>query len=119
MASSSMRRAASGWRCGAARAVRRYLPDGQLERTIPLPVSLTTKCAFGGPNLDDLYVTSAWIDLTAAERVRQPAAGGLFHLKPGVRGKPRVQVRGLGRRSPPKRPAVAPGAKAGRMKLHQ
>ena len=37
----------------------RYDPDGARERTVALPVSHPTSCAFGGPDLDELYVTSA------------------------------------------------------------
>jgi sugar lactone lactonase YvrE len=69
-------------------AVRRYAPDGSLERTVRLPVSHPTSCAFGGPALDELYITSAWIALSAAERAEQPQAGGVFRCRPGVAGRP-------------------------------
>ncbi|HEY7473931.1 MAG TPA: SMP-30/gluconolactonase/LRE family protein [Vicinamibacterales bacterium] len=71
----------------AGGAVHRYAPDGRLESVVRFPVTLTTKPAFGGPDLGDLYVTSAWIDLDEAGRMREPLAGGLFRLKPGVRGQ--------------------------------
>lgn len=66
-------------------AVHRYV-DGRLDRVIPLPVSRPTSCAFGGPDLDDLFVTSAWDRLTPEQRARQPHAGALFRVRPGVRG---------------------------------
>jgi sugar lactone lactonase YvrE len=69
-------------------AVRRYLPDGRLDRVIELPVSRVTKPAFGGPGLQDLYITSAWIGLDAAARAAETLAGGLFRCRPGVRGRP-------------------------------
>ena len=72
----------------AGGAIHRYMPDGTLERTIPLPVTHPTKCAFGGADAGDLYITSAWIELTAAERDKQPLAGGLFVCRPGVPGQP-------------------------------
>jgi len=55
---------------------------------VPMPVSHPTKCAFGGPDLDVLYVTSASIALKAGERAAHPHAGSLFRLDPGVKGKP-------------------------------
>jgi sugar lactone lactonase YvrE len=72
----------------AGGAVQRYAPDGRLEHDIRFPVTLTTKCAFGGPDRRDVYVTSAWIDLTAEERARQSIAGGVFRLRPGPAGQP-------------------------------
>jgi sugar lactone lactonase YvrE len=63
-------------------------PDGERERTVRVPVSHPTSCAFGGPDLTDLYVTSAAKDLSAAQRREQPAAGAVLRLRPGVRGRP-------------------------------
>jgi sugar lactone lactonase YvrE len=68
-------------------AVHRYL-DGRLDRVINLPVSQPTSCTFGGEDLDELYVTSAWEGLSIKERQAQPLAGALFRVRPGVRGIP-------------------------------
>jgi sugar lactone lactonase YvrE len=68
-------------------AVHRYL-DGRLELVIRLPVSRPTSCAFGGVDLDELYVTSAWEGLSGAERRIQPLAGSLFRIRTGIRGLP-------------------------------
>jgi sugar lactone lactonase YvrE len=68
-------------------SIHRYAPNGDLVLVIPVPASQTTKCAFGGPDLKDLYITSAWIGLDAAERGRQPLAGGLFRVRPGAKGR--------------------------------
>ena len=68
-------------------AVRRYAPDGRLDMVIAIPAAQTTKCAFGGPDLDELFITSAWIGLTDQERAAQPLAGGLFRCRPGVKGR--------------------------------
>jgi sugar lactone lactonase YvrE len=68
-------------------ALQRYLPDGQLDRIVHFPASCITKCAFGGPDLADLYVTSAGGSLTPEQRAREPHAGGLFRVRPGVRGR--------------------------------
>ncbi|MER6143206.1 SMP-30/gluconolactonase/LRE family protein [Streptomyces sparsogenes] len=58
-------------------AVRRYAPDGSLDRVVELPVRRPTACAFGGPDLTDLYVTSARVGLGPAE---QPLAGSVLVL---------------------------------------
>jgi sugar lactone lactonase YvrE len=67
--------------------VRRYAPDGTLEDVVRLPVSRVTSCAFGGDGLDELYITSASIGLSEADRARQPLAGAIFRCRPGVRGR--------------------------------
>ena len=66
--------------------LHRYAPDGSLLREIALPVSQPTMCAFGGPDLRTLFVSSAADKLSPAQRSREPHAGGLFRLDPGVRG---------------------------------
>ena len=68
-------------------ALHRYAPDGRLQQVVRFPVTLTTKPAFGGPDLDDLYVTSAWIELDESARAREPLAGAVFRLRSGVRGQ--------------------------------
>jgi D-xylonolactonase len=40
-------------------SIVRYDPDGKIERRIATPAKQTSCCAFGGRNLDDLYITSA------------------------------------------------------------
>jgi len=68
-------------------SVRRYSPTGDLDRIVRLPVSKVTSCAFGGADLGDLYITSASSGLSDAEQEDQPLAGGLFAVRPGVRGR--------------------------------
>ena len=69
-------------------AVRRLAPDGRVVSATTFPASRVTSCAFGGPDLADLYVTSARDGLSDAQLREQPTAGGLFRLRPGVRGLP-------------------------------
>ena len=71
------------WQGGA---LHRYSPNGRLLGVVNLPVSLVTKCAFGGPNLDDLYITTARIGLDEVKQ-RDVVAGGVFRAKPGVSGR--------------------------------
>ena len=72
-------------------AIRRYTPDGRLDRVISLPVKHVTCCAFGGPDFDDLYITSMTYRLPVED---QPLAGSLFRVRPGVRGRPSFRFRG-------------------------
>ena len=74
--------------------LRRYTREGAVDRDIQLPVTQPTMCAFGGKDLDVLYVTSAADKLTAEQRRREPLAGALFSIRPGAIGVQRhVHVR--------------------------
>jgi sugar lactone lactonase YvrE len=66
--------------------VRRFSPGGELLQKLQMPVARPTSCAFGGPNLDRLYITSASIGLDETALSMQPNAGGLFMVTPGVQG---------------------------------
>lgn len=68
--------------------LRRFHADGRHDRDLLLPVSKPTMCAFGGPHLDTLYVTSQSDGLTDEQRAAQPLAGKLLSFTPGVRGLP-------------------------------
>jgi sugar lactone lactonase YvrE len=71
-----------GWK------VVRYDPDGNIERTIPVPVQRPTSCAFGGPNLDQLFITSARTGLSETEQREQILAGDLFFIQLDIEGQP-------------------------------
>jgi len=68
--------------------LRRLDPNGARIGLLPLPVQRPTSCAFGGPDLDRLFITSATVGLTQKYLAMQPFAGGLFVALPGVRGVP-------------------------------
>ncbi len=68
--------------------LRRYAPDGSLDRAIHLPLSKPTSVMFGGPHLETLYVTSMQFGLSPEELARQPLAGALLAVDVGVRGRP-------------------------------
>ena len=72
----------------------RYAPDGAIDRVLPLPLRRPTCCAFGGPELDILYVTTAAQRLTPEEQAAQPLAGALLALHLGIRGLPEPRYRG-------------------------
>jgi sugar lactone lactonase YvrE len=69
--------------------VRRWDPvTGKMLATIELPATQITACAFGGPDLATLYITSAALRLDEQALARTPHAGGLFCANPGVKGAP-------------------------------
>ena len=70
---------------GGARIVR-YAPDGSMDRIVPLPVDQPTSCAFGGADMSTLYITTARKGLSDEALSRQPLAGSLLSILPGVRG---------------------------------
>lgn len=78
----------------AGHRVVRYTPSGEIDRVIQLPISHPTCCAFGGKDLDVLFVTSAKQMLTPEERLEQPLAGSLFAMRVGVRGIPEPSFAG-------------------------
>jgi L-arabinonolactonase len=68
------------------RRVVRYAPDGRIDRVVDIPVLNPTCVAFGGADLDTLYVTTARYRMTADQLAAEPASGALFATRPGVRG---------------------------------
>ncbi|MFY7867469.1 SMP-30/gluconolactonase/LRE family protein [Roseateles sp.] len=68
--------------------VERYSPSGRLVQTVDLPCANATKLAFGGADLRNVFVTTAWKDLSPAERAKQPLAGGLFTFRVDTPGLP-------------------------------
>lgn len=68
--------------------VRRYSSSGELDRIVRLPVDRVTSMAFGGPDLAELFITTARDGLTTEQRAEQPLAGAVFRHRPGVTGLP-------------------------------
>ncbi len=67
--------------------VGRFDPvSGTLLEKINVPAKNITSCAFGGENLDILFITSASVGMTDDERSKLPDAGKLFSINPGVQG---------------------------------
>lgn len=69
---------------GGAR-ICRYQPDGRLEAVVELPVRQVTACIFGGPALDELYITTS---RQGAEDGGRAQAGSVYVAYPGVTGLP-------------------------------
>jgi L-arabinonolactonase len=72
---------------GASRVVR-YAPDGSIDRVLHMPVSQPSCVAFGGENLDLLFVTSARTRLNEAALAAQTGAGDVFVYNVDVKGLP-------------------------------
>jgi sugar lactone lactonase YvrE len=74
--------------CFGGAAVRCFSPAGEQVGEVFFPVSQVTSCAFGGPGLADLYVTSAAYQLGRDQLEREPHAGATLVCRPGAMGLP-------------------------------
>jgi sugar lactone lactonase YvrE len=68
--------------------VQRYSPDGVLRETLFVPASQSTSCAFAGPGLNRLYVTTATERWSDEERHADPAAGLVYRFDTDATGRP-------------------------------
>jgi len=66
--------------------VVRAAPDGRIDCVIDVPVWKPTCCAFGGTNLDTLFITTSRLMSDEIDLTKEPDSGGLFAVKPGFRG---------------------------------
>ena len=66
-------------------AVHRYTRDGVLDAVVEVPTALVTACAFGGPHLDELFVTTSREGLAPGD---DPLAGSLFRAEVAIAGLP-------------------------------
>jgi sugar lactone lactonase YvrE len=66
----------------AGSAVHRYTPAGTLDLVVRVPTTHPMACGFGGPDLDELWIT------TSAQGAGAPdgRAGALYRCRPGIRG---------------------------------
>jgi sugar lactone lactonase YvrE len=74
-------------------SIHRYSPDGVLRQAMAVPAEQSTSCAFGGPGLHRLYVTTgteAWSD---EQRLAEPAAGLVYWLDTDATGLPAAPFR--------------------------
>jgi sugar lactone lactonase YvrE len=68
--------------------VRRYTPDGHVDEVVEVPTPAVTSCAFGGPDLGELYIT------TGRAGTDDDHAGAVLRCVPGVVGQPTVPFGG-------------------------
>jgi sugar lactone lactonase YvrE len=79
---------------GGAKLTRWNPATGQLLAQIPLPAFNVSSCAFGGPDLTDLYITSARKGMNTAQLAQYPLSGGLFRIHTGIQGMPTYEFGG-------------------------
>ncbi len=71
------------WNCRfGGGCIVRVSPEGTVDRVVEMPVQNVTTCAFGGPDLKTLFVTSASIVSPRGNRL----AGSLFSLRVDIPG---------------------------------
>ncbi|MFP6560582.1 SMP-30/gluconolactonase/LRE family protein [Paraburkholderia sp. B3] len=78
------------WICANdAGLLLRFTPQGKVDRRVAVPVSKPSMCAFGGPGLDQLFVT------TICPPEVGDGDGLVFVLETGVRGLPEPSFAGM------------------------
>ena len=76
-----------------AGCVRRYAPNGELRQVLDVPAEQSTCCAFGGPGMTRLYVTTATEGWSNERRRAEPAAGLVYRLDTDAVGRPAFPFR--------------------------
>lgn len=70
----------------AGARVIRLSPEGEKLLSLHVPSGHVTSLAFGGPELEELFITTATDGLSPETFARYPLSGSLFRFKPGVQG---------------------------------
>ena len=73
--------------------VQRYSPDGTLLEVLTVPARQSTCCAFAGPGLHRLYVTTATENWSDEQRRTEPGAGMVYRLDTDATGRPAAPFR--------------------------
>jgi sugar lactone lactonase YvrE len=73
--------------------VQRYSPDGVLRQVLAVPARQSTSCAFAGPGLNRLYVTTATEDWSDEQRRSEPASGLMYRFETEAIGRPAAMFR--------------------------
>ncbi len=78
---------------GGAR-VSQWKPDGTLLAQFGVEAINVTRCVFGGPKLNELFITTALVGTDAAGVRKFPQAGGVFRMETHVTGMPTYEFGG-------------------------
>lgn len=68
--------------------ISQWNPDGTLLAQFGVPAKNVTSCVFGGPRMDELFITTAIVGMDRAEFKKYPQAGGIFRMQTNVAGMP-------------------------------
>lgn len=84
------------WVClyGGGKVIRIAPADGQTLFEVHLPVPRVTSCTFGGPALDELYITTAREHMSEQEIAGKPLSGSLFKARLPFKGMPAFRFAG-------------------------
>jgi sugar lactone lactonase YvrE len=74
--------------------IAHYDERGRLVERLPLPVTYPTSCCFGGPELNELLVTSSRRELSPAQHAEEPLAGRCLRLPVNTKGRPQLRWAG-------------------------
>ncbi len=73
---------------GGAQVTKWNPNSGKLLEQVSIPALHTSSCVFGGRDMNELYVTSARVGMSAADLKKYPFSGGLFKVITNVVGMP-------------------------------
>ncbi len=73
---------------GGGKVVRMDSITGKVDYEVGVAAPNATSCAFGGADLDELFITTARVGLDEASRRKYPLAGSLFAAKVPFKGVP-------------------------------
>lgn len=71
---------------GGGKVIRVNPKTGNIVFEVILPVPKITSCAFGGADLDELYITTACYQMNSEVLEKYPLSGSLFHVKVPFKG---------------------------------
>ncbi len=78
---------------GGAR-VTQWNSKGMLLEQFGVPALNVTSCAFGGPGMNELFITTARSGMDTAAMKKYPQAGGVFRMETSLEGMPTFEFGG-------------------------